>query len=94
MLCNRSANLTRSTRMSLAIATTILRTVSAALASPYLTLSNFVTPSTNLATSEPKSSSNFSIGYPVSSTVSCKSAAAKVSLDIPISAKIVATAKG
>ena len=47
--------------MSLAMATTILRTVSAALASPYLTLSNLVTPSTNRATSEPKSSSNFSI---------------------------------
>ena len=44
-----------STRMSRAIATTILRTVSACAASPYLTLSSLVTPSTRFATSSPKS---------------------------------------
>jgi len=80
--------------MSFAIATTIFLTVSAALDSPYLTFSNLVTPSTNRATSDPKSSSSFSIEYPVSSTVSCRSAAAKVSLDKPRSAKICATAIG
>jgi len=41
--------------MSRAIAMTILRTVSAWAASPYLTLSNLVTPSTRSAISSPKS---------------------------------------
>ena len=54
MLCSRSASLITSTRMSRDIATTILRTVSASAASPYLTLSSLVTPSTRLATSLPK----------------------------------------
>ncbi len=44
-----------STRMSLLIATTILRTVSAWALSPYFSLSSFVTPSTSIATSSPKS---------------------------------------
>ena len=38
------------------MATTILRTVSAWALSPYFTLSSFVTPSTSIATSSPKSS--------------------------------------
>ncbi len=42
--------------MSRAIAMTILRTVSAADASPYFTLSSLVTPSTSWAISSPKSS--------------------------------------
>ena len=41
--------------MSLAMATTILRTVSDWAASPKLTLSSLVTPSTSMATSGPKS---------------------------------------
>ena len=44
-----------STRMSLDIATTILRTVSAWALSPYLSLSSFVTPSTSIAISSPNS---------------------------------------
>ena len=39
--------------MSLDIATTILRTVSASAEAPYLTLSSLVTPSTRAATSSP-----------------------------------------
>ena len=60
MLCRRSASLITNTRMSRAIATTILRTVSAALAEPYLTLSSLVTPSTKAATSSPKSARSMS----------------------------------
>ncbi len=41
--------------MSFDIAITILRTVSAWALSPYLTLSSFVTPSTSIAISSPKS---------------------------------------
>ena len=55
MLCSRSASLMTSTRGSRAIATIILRIVSASAASPYLTLSSLVTPSTRCATSAPKS---------------------------------------
>ena len=55
MLCSRSASLITRTRGSLAIATTILRIVSALAASPSLTLSSLVTPSTSRATSPPKS---------------------------------------
>ncbi len=83
-----------STRMSRAIATTILRTVSAAVAWPYFTLSSFVTPSTSAATSSPKSSRSASREYSVSSTVSCRSAAASVGGVMPSSARIVATASG
>ena len=54
-LCSRSASLIIRTRMSLAMATTILRTVSDWAASPKLTLSSLVTPSTSMATSGPKS---------------------------------------
>ena len=57
MLCNRSASLITSTRGSRAIATTILRIVSASAASPNLTLSSLVTPSTRCATSAPNSAS-------------------------------------
>ncbi len=42
--------------MSRAMATTILRTVSACAASPYVTLSSLVTPSTSMAISSPYSS--------------------------------------
>ena len=54
-LCSRSASLMTRTRMSLDIATIILRTVSACAESPYFTLSSFVTPSTSIAISSPKS---------------------------------------
>ena len=80
--------------MSWAIATTILRTVSDCAASPYLTLSSLVTPSTSLATSSPKSLRTPSMVYAVSSTVSCSRAAARVGPVMPSSARIVATASG
>jgi hypothetical protein len=54
MLCSRSLSLMTSTRGSRAIATTILRMVSASAALPSSTLSSFVTPSTRCATSSPK----------------------------------------
>ena len=56
--------------MSLLIATTILRMVSAFAASPYLTLSSLVSPSTSSATSSPKSAVSCDSVYGVSSTVS------------------------
>ena len=67
-----------STRMSFDIATIILRTVSACALSPYLTLSSLVTPSTSIAISSPNASRSSSSVYSVSSTVSCRSAAAIV----------------
>ncbi|CAB4956697.1 unannotated protein [freshwater metagenome] len=94
MLCSRSASLMTSTRMSRAMATTILRTVSDAVVCPYLTRSSLVTPSTSRAISSPKSASKISMEYSVSSTVSCSRAAARVGEVIPRSAKIPATASG
>ncbi len=93
MLCSRSASLMTSTRGSLAIATTILRIVSALAASPSLTLSSLVTPSTSSATSPPKSSRIWSRVYSVSSIVSCSSAATSVVVSMPRLARIVATAE-
>ena len=80
--------------MSLDIATTILRTVSACAACPYTTLSSLVTPSTRFATSSPKSARSAVSVYAVSSTVSCSSAAARVGGGMPSSARMVATASG
>ncbi len=80
--------------MSRDIATTILRTVSAWAASPYLTLSSLVTPSTSSAISSPNSRRSSSRVYAVSSMVSCSSAAQIVSWFMPSSARIVATASG
>ena len=94
MLCSRSASLMTSTRMSRAIATIILRMVSACAASPYLTFSSLVTPSTRIATSSPKSTRSWSSVYGVSSTVSCSSAATRVGSVMPMSARMVVTASG
>ena len=80
--------------MSRDIATTILRTVSACAASPYLTLSSLVTPSTSSAISSPNSPRSSASEYGVSSMVSCSSAAQIVSWFMPSSARIVATASG
>ena len=55
MLCRRSETLITSTRGSSAMATIILRMVSASAADPSTTLSSFVTPSTRRETSLPKS---------------------------------------
>src|ERR1700759_3558317 len=94
MLCSRSASLMTRTRMSLLIATIILRMVSACAESPYLTLSSLVTPSTSSATSSPKSARSWSRVYAVSSTVSCSRAATRVGSVMPMSARIVGTASG
>ena len=94
MLCRRSETLITSTRGSSAIATIILRMVSASAAEPSTTLSSFVTPSTKRATSEPKSRERSASEYSVSSTVSCSSAATTVVVSMPISAAMVATASG
>ncbi|CAB4856537.1 unannotated protein [freshwater metagenome] len=93
-LWRRSASLMRITRMSLDIATTILRTVSAWASSPSFSLSSLVTPSTRSPISAPKSRVTASSVYAVSSTVSCKSAAAIVFAPIPNSTRISATASG
>ena len=94
MLCSRSASLITSTRMSRAIATIILRMVSAWAVSPYWTFSSLVTPSTSWATSSPKSERSSSRVYGVSSTVSCSSEATRVGSVMPMSARIVVTASG
>ncbi len=80
--------------MSFDIATIILRTVSACALSPYLTLSSLVTPSTSIATSSPNVAVRSVSAYPVSSTVSCRSAAAIARGPSPRSARICATASG
>ena len=80
--------------MSLLIATTILRIVSAFAASPYLTLSSLVSPSTSSATSSPKSAVTWASVYDVSSTVSCSSAAQSVGGVMPSSARMLVTASG
>ena len=94
MLCRRSPTLITRTRGSFAIATIILRMVSASAAWPISTLSSLVTPSTSRATSRPKSLVSSSSEYSVSSTVSCNRAATTVVVSMPISAQIVATASG
>ena len=88
MLCSRSASLMTSTRGSRAIATIILRIVSAWAASPSLTLSILVTPSTRWVTSEPNSAVIVSRVTPVSSTVSCRRAATSVVVSMPRPARI------
>ena len=82
--------------MSLAMATSILRMVAACWASleSKLTRSSLVTPSTMAATSAPKSRVMSSRLTPVSSTASCRRAAARVTSSRPRSARMVATASG
>ncbi|CAB4630525.1 unannotated protein [freshwater metagenome] len=96
MLCKRSANLMIRTRKSLAIATSILRIVAACCSSfeSNCRRSSLVTPSTIAATSLPKSFSTSAIVSSVSSTASWRSAAATVVSSRPISATILATARG
>ena len=74
MLCSRSASLTRMTRMSSTIASSILRKFSACRSSldENEIAPSLVTPSTTCATSAPNSSLIRSIGVCVSSTMSCR----------------------
>ena len=96
MLCSRSASLIRSTRQSLAMATSILRMVAACWASleSNCSRSSLVTPSTTGATTGPNSSSMVSSVSPVSSTASWSRAAATVGASRPSSATMAATATG
>ena len=84
------------TRMSLLMATNILRMV-AACSSVRLSTSMrviFVTPSTSCATCALNSSSTWSRVTLVSSTVSCSSAAHSVSTSMRKSARMMATSTG
>ncbi len=96
MLWSRSASLMTSTRQSVAIATSILRTVAACWASleSNCNRSSLVTPSTMAPTSGPNSSVTCSRVSPVSSTASCSRAEATDRASRPRSATIVATATG
>ena len=96
MLCRRSASLMTMTRMSLLMATNILRMV-AACSSVRLSTSMrviFVTPSTSCATWGLNSASTWSRVTLVSSTVSCSSAAHSVSTSMRKSARMMATSTG
>ncbi len=77
MLCRRSASLTRITRTSRAIASSILRNDSACDSSRVekRSLSSLVRPSTNSAVGAPKRSISSGLVTPQSSIASCISAA-------------------
>ena len=96
MLCSRSASLMTSTRRSAAMATSILRIVAACCASRESNWmrSSLVTPSTIAAISLPKLLSTSCSVISVSSTASCSNAAATDVSSRPISATILATARG
>ena len=96
MLCNRSASLTRMTRMSRAIAISILRKFSAC-ASARLSKVRWVsllTPSTSSAISSPNSTAIWGLAVGVSSMTSWRSAATIVPWSRRISARIFATCTG
>ena len=96
MLCRRSASLMSRTRRSFAIATSILRMVAACCSSleSKRIRSSFVTPSTIAATSGPNEEVIISTVIEVSSTESCRRAAAMETSSSPSSATIMATARG
>ncbi len=96
MLWRRSASLMMSTRQSLAMATSILRTVAACCSSleSNWRRSSLVTPSTMPATTGPNCSSTSLSATPVSSTASWRRAAATERESRPRSATMVATATG
>ncbi len=96
MLWSRSASLIISTRQSWAMAMNILRIVAACWASleSNSRRSNLVTPSTTAATFSPNSATSHSLVTPVSSTASCRRAAAMVISSSPRSAVMSATAMG
>src|SRR5258706_437452 len=96
MLWRRSASLMRTTLRSSAIATIIFRMFSACCCWSVRSeiRPSFVTPSTSRATSGPNSRLTSSSVRFVSSTVSCRRAAAIVSASRPRSASIAALAAG
>src|SRR5262245_1414776 len=96
MLWRRSASLMSRTRMSFAMATSILRSDAACCASleSNWSRSSFVTPSTMAATSGPNWSCRSSAVTVVSSTASWRSAAAIVMCARPSPPRIMATPSG
>src|SRR3546814_487931 len=96
MLCRRSASLIRITRRSRSIASSILRKLSAAASwrSWNLSLSSLVTPSTSSATVSPNSEASWARSSGVSSMVSCRIAATRVSTSTFCSASTRATETG
>jgi hypothetical protein len=96
MLWVRSASFTRITRMSRAIASSILRKFSACFSSRDVKLiwPIFVTPSTSVAISVPKSDSTWSSVASVSSTVSWRSPVAMLGTSSRMSAMMLATESG
>src|ERR687891_19080 len=96
MLWSRSASLMIRTRMSRAMATTILRTFSACSCSRvrYSMRSSLVSPSTMAPTSAPNPDSMGSRERSVSSTTSCSSADTSVVVSMPRSARMWATPSG
>ena len=97
MLCVRSASLTRSTLTSSLIASSNFRKFSACavLGEDWMAIrDNFVTPSTNCATSVPNCSASVGNSTPQSSTVSCNRAVMTVSTSRRISMSRFATATG
>ena len=95
-LCIRSANLIIMTRISWAMAMSILRRFSACSSSfeEKGILSSFVTPSISRATSRPNSWVMSSRVQSVSSTTSCRSPATTDWVSMPRSTSIAATERG
>jgi len=95
-LCVRSASLTRITRRSRTIASSILRKLSACASLRFLKRiwSSLVTPSTISATSAPKRAAISSLRVGVSSMTSCRMAATIVSASRCRPARISAAASG
>ena len=96
MLCSRSASLMITTRTSLTMASSILRTFSAWRSSRLANwiLSILVTPSTMCATCSPKRAEISSVVTGVSSTASCSRPAAMAVESSFISASTCATSSG
>ncbi|MNT38643.1 hypothetical protein D3C72_1748460 [compost metagenome] len=96
ILCRRSASLTMMTRMSRAIASSILRKFSACADSLvwYSSRSSLDRPSTRSAMVRPNFSLSVGLLTPVSSSTSCISAAAKPCASRRQSVSIAATASG
>ncbi len=96
MLCKRSASLIKITRMSLAIASSILRKFSACASSCEANSMRVIleTPSTRPAISAPNSPAIPSLVAPVSSMTSCRIAAESVRASRCIAVRMWATAIG
>ena len=96
MLCRRSASLTMITRISLTMASSILRKLSACRSSAEKksSLLSLVTPSTQRATSSPNSLRTSSTVTLVSSTTSCSRPVSRLTTSMRMSARMWATISG